>query len=198
MEVTRRDQATFRELLARLKQRGCNLLVVGETDATTRRTASRQLFGDPDARRERLLVTTGEAETDEWLPAPGQVFEADVDTRGSSGTSAGAMTVQTSVRGQLADADDAPGRNRLGVTSLAPIIESENGEAVVDALKEAIREIHGMGHYHLSAPMDADLTQQIADDFDAVVELRSTPDGPQQRWHIHEGNVSTPWIPISE
>ena len=48
----------FSQRLQRLKQRGCNLLVVGSVPDSVLSLASNQMLGDPDLRRHRLFVLT--------------------------------------------------------------------------------------------------------------------------------------------
>jgi hypothetical protein len=53
------DGQTFSRALARLKRRGCNLLVVGTTSASVRRTITDRLLGDTSSRdRRHLFVFT--------------------------------------------------------------------------------------------------------------------------------------------
>lgn len=207
METTRRDRARVRQHLARLKRRGCNLLVVGSTDAATRRTASRRLFGDRDADRDHVLIAVGEADPGPWLPDRGRVIDAPVDTRSAaaatepsaSGAPSGpTQSVAAAVADAAAGSGDEPGRFRLGVTALAPLLESPGGSETVASLREAVRGVHGIGHYHLPAPVDAARTRAVAADFDAVVELRRTAEGPQERWHVDDAAVVTPWLPLEE
>ncbi|WP_058367666.1 DUF7504 family protein [Haloparvum sedimenti] len=201
MESTRRDRARVRQHLARLKRRGCNLLVVGATDAATRRAATRRLFGAPGANRDRVLITVGNVDSDEWLPDGGRVIDAAVDTRSAAALTAPSTpsrSVPEAVDDVASTSDDEPGRFRLGVTALAPLLESPGGAETVASLRETVREARGIGHYHLSAPFDADRTRAAAADFDAVVELRRVAAGPQERWHLEGADLVTPWLPLEE
>ena len=49
---------TFGQRLQRLKQQGCNLLVVGSVPDSVLSLASNQMLGDPSLRRHRLFVLT--------------------------------------------------------------------------------------------------------------------------------------------
>ncbi|GAB3412516.1 hypothetical protein GCM10027435_05300 [Haloparvum alkalitolerans] len=201
MESTRRDRARVRQHLARLKRRGCNLLVVGATDAATHRAASRRLFGSPDAGRDRVLIAVGETDPDRWLPDGGRVIDAAVDTRSAAAPtapSAPSPSVPAAVDAAAGESGDEPGRFRLGVTALAPLLESPGGAETVASLRETVREANGVGHYHLSAPFDADRTRAVAADFDAVIELRRAAAGPQERWHVEGADLVTPWLPLEE
>lgn len=207
MKSTRRDRARVRQHLARLKRRGCNLLVVGSTDAATRRAASRRLFGAPDADRDRVLIAVGETDSDRWLPDDGRVIEAGIDTRSATDSTAlsapTAPSVSTpSVAPAVADAaagsGDEPGRFRLGVSALAPLLESPGGTETVASLRETVRGTRGIGHYHLPAPFDAARARAVAADFEAVVELRRTTEEPQERWHVDDADVVTPWLPLEK
>lgn len=194
MQSTRRDRAQFRELLARLKRRGCNLLVVGETEPSVRRRASRRLFGAPLAGRTRLLVTVGDVAPDRWLPAEGSVVDAGVLTRGSP---ADGMTepARDALAERIAAGDADPGEYRVGVTSIAPLLDAADSTPTLAAIREAVVDVNGIGHYHLAASIETVLDRGIDERFDAVLELRKAGDA-QERWHVPSRDLTTPWVPM--
>ncbi|MFB6235438.1 MAG: hypothetical protein ABEH81_10810 [Halopenitus sp.] len=194
MEPTREDRAQFRELLMRLKHRGCNLLVVGETDPSVRRRASRRLFGAPLASRTRLLVTVGDVTPDRWLPAEGSVVDAGILTRGSP-VDVREDSFRATLAEKIADVDAAPGECRVSVTSIAPLLDDAECRPTLDAIREAVVDVNGMGHYHLAASIDTVQERGIDDEFDAVLELRRDGDA-QERWHVPSRNLITPWVPM--
>ncbi|MGZ0746568.1 DUF7504 family protein [Haloparvum sp. AD34] len=194
MKPTRQDRAQFRELLMRLKRRGCNLLVVGETDPSVRRRASRRLFGAPLASRTRLLVTVGDVTPDRWLPAEGSVVDAGVLTRGSP-EDGRQDPFQATVARQIADVDAEPGACRVGVTSVAPLLDDADTTPMLDAMREAVVDVSGIGHYHLAASLDTVRERGVHEGFDAVLELRRDGDA-QERWHVPSRDLVTPWVPM--
>lgn len=194
MELTRQDRAQFRQLLMRLKRRGCNLLVVGETDPSVRRRASRRLFGAPLAPRTRLLVTVGNVTPDRWLPAKGSVVDAGILTRGSPKNER-EDPFQATLAKQIADVDAAPGECRVGVTSTAPLLDDAESTPMLEAMREAVVDVSGMGHYHLGASLDTVLERGVDEEFDAVLELRRDG-GAQERWYVSSRDLVTPWVPM--
>lgn len=194
MEPTREDRAQFRELLTRLKRRGCNLLVVGETETSVRQRASRRLFGAPLASRTRLLVTVGDVSPDRWLPAEGSVVDVGILTRGSPDAGMEAPVRKTLVE-QISDVDADPGEYRVGVTSVAPLLNDADCTPTLEAIREAVVDVNGMGHYHLAAPIDTVLDRGVDEGFEAVLELRKQGDA-QERWHVPSRDLTTPWVPM--
>lgn len=93
---------------------------------------------------------------------------------------------------------------RVGIDSLEPLLDFY-GEAVVrDCLQvvgNRVRDHDGMAHYVLPEPYDSDLVQRLAEDMDAVVEVRladSTADGRvgEQRWHVPNRDIAVSWAAI--
>lgn len=192
MEPTRGDRAQFQELLTRFKRRGCNLLVVGETETAVRQRASRRLFGAPLASRTRLLVTVGDVSPDHWLPAEGSVVDAGVLTRASPSADTEAPVRETLVE-QIAAADADPGEYRVGVTSIAPLLDDADCTPTLETIREAVVDVNGMGHYHLATSMETALDRGVDEGFDAVLELRKEGDA-QERWHVPSRDLTTPWV----
>lgn len=194
MDPTRQDRAQFRELLMRLKRRGCNLLVVGETTPSVRRRASRRLFGAPLAARTRLLVTVGDPSPDRWLPAEGSVVDAGILTRGSPAAGL-SEPIREELTQQIAAVDAEPGEYRVGVTSIAPLLDNADSTSTLEAIREAVVDGNGMGHYHFAAPIDTVLDRGVDEGFDAVLELRQAGEA-QERWHVPSRDLTTPWVPM--
>jgi hypothetical protein len=92
-----------------------------------------------------------------------------------------------------------PAELRVCFDSLVPLLERYEEREVftfLHALTAATREVGAMAHYHLPVPADDPLVGTLAPLFDAVIELRATPDGPQQRWRLTDEDVVTEWLPV--
>ena len=104
------------------------------------------------------------------------------------------------------DADDAldPAELRVGVDSLAPLVDFYGEDVVRRCLRIVggyVRNHDAMAHYVLPKPYDSDLVRTLADDADAVVEVRladATGDGRvgEQRWHVPNRELSVGWTPL--
>lgn len=194
MEPIRRERAQFRELLGRFKRRGCNLLIVGETKPAVRRQASRRLFGAPLADRCRLLITVGNVSPDRWLPADGNVIDADVLTRNSPTDGVG-ESLRTTLTAKNENLEATPGECRVGITSIAPLLDESGGASLLEELRNAVVQNNGIGHYHLEMSLDVALDRSVDDGFDAVLELRKA-ETPEERWHVPSHELTTPWVPM--
>lgn len=92
-----------------------------------------------------------------------------------------------------------PGELRLCVDSLRPLLEENDEQAVfrfLHAMTSDVRAVRGMGHYHLPVGFDDVTVRTLRPLFDAVVEVRPGRDRPQQRWHLHEADVTTDWLDL--
>lgn len=92
-----------------------------------------------------------------------------------------------------------PAQLRVGVDSLGPILDhgEESGvRELVTEVGDSVREHNGMAHFVLTESYDSERVQRLADAFDAVVELRVTEDGGEERWHLPDRDVTMPWVPL--
>jgi hypothetical protein len=96
-----------------------------------------------------------------------------------------------------------PAQVRVAVDSLAPLLDHYDFEVVRRSLRTVgrrVREYDAMAHYVLPEPYDSDRCRHLADDFDAVVELRTAPEnadhGVEERWHLTEASATMPWVPL--
>lgn len=92
-----------------------------------------------------------------------------------------------------------PAELRLCLDSLLPLLESNPGEAVfrfLHVLTSQVRRRRGMAHYHLPIEPTAEQAHLLAPLFDAVVELRTENGTTQQRWHVHEAEITTDWLVV--
>lgn len=173
----------FSQRLQRLKQQGCNLLVVGSVPDSVLSLASHQMLGDPNLRRHRLFVLT-DADTSTVrgrLPAvnAGSITETTkiVDHVPSArtattqvGTAAARVPTEhvyeedlDALRETVVDAIAAaerreggfdPGRFRLCFDSLRPIVDEYDREAVARFLDRIATEIRGVrGMGHFILPV---------------------------------------------
>lgn len=187
MRPRRHERRRFRAVLDRFEREGCNLLVVGEVDPSVRRAAARRLFGDPDADRDRVLVAPADDNPDAWLPGTGDVVPFDADVRGAP---APAAVPVGEVPDRISVTTDAPGQFRLGVTPTEPLLNTP----VLSTLREIVDRANGLGHFHLSAPVDAVRTRPLSNPFDAVIEIQQGSRGARERWHVDDENLTTGWV----
>jgi hypothetical protein len=95
-----------------------------------------------------------------------------------------------------------PSALRIGVDSLGTLL-NHHGE---DVVKRCLRIVGGrvrvhdaMAHYVLRESYDSERVQSLADEMDAVIEIRSVnPDewghDAQQRWHVPSRDLTVGWV----
>lgn len=97
-----------------------------------------------------------------------------------------------------------PADIRVGIDSLEPLLDFYGEELVRDCLQTVGRHVYehdAMAHYVLPKPYESDSVQALADEVDAIMELRvpKTPDyvgDGKQRWHVPDRELSMDWIPL--
>ena len=218
--------ATFAQALASLKRTGCNLLLVGPAYREAHLPASRRLLGSTDAETERsrlLVVTDGAGAEERRLgdvdPSTVRTLSYDCPTRGAAaatpvevGPTDAATDVSQpdlatlcrrieSVITEIAaeGAGLAPAELRVCFDSLVPLLETFDERdvfAFLHALTAATSDVGAMAHYHLPVPADDPLVRTISPLFEAVIELRVTSRGPEQRWRLTDEDVVTEWLPV--
>lgn len=208
----------FTSYLAELKQRGCNLLVTGEVGERVTRQATRRLLGSAAERRRRVLVLADHAESEgnAFLPhgvAPDDEDVAIIAWRAGARSAAAATApdceadvadlqpeiCSTVTRLNVAADGLSPAELRLGVVTVDLLLDRYDRRTVrhlLDAVTAQVHRVHGMGHYHLPVPDDADAVEDLDEEFDARVELRQG-DGvsAEQRWHVPEYGTTT-WVTL--
>jgi hypothetical protein len=95
--------------------------------------------------------------------------------------------------------DPSPSEIRVCVDSLDPLVEAVDRRDLfrfLHVLTSRVRAAKAMGHVHLSAAADAVTVGTLRPLFDATVEVRTTADGPQQRWTLSEAGLQTDWLPL--
>ncbi|WP_135824301.1 DUF7504 family protein [Halorussus ruber] len=214
----------FSKWLANLKQVGSNILITGEVPDAVSARASRSFFGREE-RRFRVLGLTDQSITSAEARLPDETSSADPTTwvidqrRGERSVPATATGVtdeldpletddarqlreeiQTAISFYDEQADGlAPAELRVGVDSLFPLVERDRSatKRVLRTLGATVRDVHGMAHYHLRVPADADVVEDLMHLFDARVELRKRPRrNPEQRWYAPEIDATTPWMEL--
>lgn len=91
-----------------------------------------------------------------------------------------------------------PAELRVCVDSLRPLLDDHDDEAVrrfLEPLTDEVRQVRGMGHFHLPVALDDPAVDPIAPLFDAVVETRMT-ETPEQRWHLRDGDLTSQWLTL--
>jgi hypothetical protein len=92
-----------------------------------------------------------------------------------------------------------PAELRVCFDSLVPLLETFEERdvfAFLHALTAATSDVGAMAHYHLPVPADDPLVRTVAPLFEAVIELRVTSRGPEQRWRLTDEDVVTEWLPV--
>ncbi len=205
--------------LARLKQRGCNLLVTGTVADQVSATATRRLLGSPIENRTRVLVLTDTATGDIGTRLPTGIEVSNPDVRLVDWCQHGRAAAADSSRegdhgdrsiealratlfdelGALDLANLAPAELRLSldsVTSLLEQYETADVHRLLRLVTTFVRGAGGMGHVHVPIPDGDDRIEPIAPLFDARIELRQRgATGGEQRWHLPRYG-STEWVRI--
>jgi hypothetical protein len=211
---------SFAQALEELKREGSNLLLVGESPADAHATASDRFLGDDSVPRHRLFVFTAGETVRSGVPGPADPETARVvsqRTRDGTATPPGwpedvrETAVDPDMLSPLAQAavgavDEAeqdggldPGEFRLCFDSVTPLLREHRAENVFRLLHlvtARVRQVGGMGHFHLRLDRDSDPVHVLEPMFDAVVEVRADEDGPRQRWSLRDRDLESDWIPV--
>lgn len=115
---------------------------------------------------------------------------------------------------QFSTQSHRPAEVRLSVDSLIPLLDRYDRENIRQFLQTVTDRIHdwnAMAHYVLPMAYDSDRCQSLVDEFDAVIELRTTSertdDGDssgnssesyqaEERWHLPESGATMPWVSL--
>lgn len=216
---------TFAQTLSALKREGSSILLVGRTSATAHRAACSRLMGDSGEPRQRLYVYTTGTETCGQGPTADHRGETRIisqeDEAGASASPTDVpddieetvvgpqllSTLGTSVIDAVTEMEDEhepePGELRLCFDSVTPLLrehKSQNVFRLLHMVTSRTRQADGMGHFHLPLDRDSDYVRLLEPLFDAVVEVRRTEDGGEerleQRWHLRDRDAESGWIEI--
>ncbi|NEU57135.1 hypothetical protein [Halorussus sp. MSC15.2] len=97
-----------------------------------------------------------------------------------------------------------PAQLRVGVDSLGALFEHYDRDVVRRCLEVVTGYVHdydAMGHYVLTEPYGSDRVERLADEFDAVVEVRAVDSAKhdhhaEERWHVPSHDLMTDWLPL--
>ncbi|WP_323676764.1 hypothetical protein [Halorubellus sp. PRR65] len=215
------DSTAFAQTLASLKQEGSNILLVGQTSGAAHHAACERLLGDGEDPRRRVYVyTAGNESCGFTATAPDARDSACIVTQATDGETGAHDGVpesveQTVVGNQLlaslgaeiidavaaydAEFDLEPAELRLCFDSVTPLLrdhKSENVFRLLHMVTSRVREVDGMGHFHLPLERDSDYVHLLEPLFDAIVEVRDAEDGLEQRWDLQDRGTDTGWIPL--
>lgn len=98
---------------------------------------------------------------------------------------------------RLASPTPEPGELRVCVESLDPFLDAVAGEplfALLHILTARVRELRGIGHFHVAGGASMAPLEPYRPLFDATVRVETTADGRRERWLLHESGDDTGWI----
>jgi len=215
------DSTAFAQTLSSLKQEGSNILLVGRTSGAAHEAACERLLGDGEEPRRRVYVyTAGNGGCGFTATAPGPDDSACIVAQGGEDgdgvhEDAPSSIERTVVGNQLLAAlgaetidavaayddefDLAPAELRLCLDSVTPLLrdhKSENVFRLLHMVTSRVREVDGMGHFHLPLGRDSDYVHLLEPLFDAIVEVRDDDEGLQQRWDLRDRGTDTGWIDL--
>lgn len=212
------DSSTFARTLSDLKREGSNILLVGADSDVAHDSVCRRLLGTGDEEtRDRLFVLTRDGT--ECVGVPAEVPEAGtvrvVRQAGAppiEGADVPTATVDSEFLSPLGldfldvvDEIEAeseglePAQLRVCFDSLRGLLERHRSETVfrlVHMMTARIREVNGMGHFHLPFERDSESVRLLNPLFDAVVEVRTAEGTVEQRWHLRDGEVTSDWLAV--
>jgi len=221
-DVSEDDQRRFRRRLSELKANGCRVLVTGDVRPAFRARRSRQLFGCTQNRKRILAATTlGDNEIAAHLPegktsaddgievirlddirsvSVAETYTTPPHVDGSNEFAAFQWRIVDAIARHRLEDDPEPAVLRVGVSTLAPLIDEHSLEAIREFVrivgKETVRS-KGMAHFQLGLESESALTSELLPEVDIHIELRTTSAGtPEHRWTLLDHNVHTEWFPV--
>lgn len=204
------QDSAFTQALATLKQEGSNIIVVGAGDVDAHAAVCERLLG-VDSPRRRLVVRTDPDVCCGWLPGEetpgtlevvshgdaydGEATVVDDDLLGPLG-----QAVASSID-DLAGGDDGlePAELRVCFDALGPLFADHEPETVfrlVHVLTARVREVNGMGHFHVRVDESDGHVRLLEPLFDAVVTVRSNDGVPEHRWRLPDRDIESRWIEL--
>lgn len=209
------DSTTFAQRLEELKREGANLLLVGDTTREAHTAASQRLLEGPEADHRHVFVFAEGAGICTDLPDQADPETTRVVTQAAGGERASGWsadipetvvedpepsalaTATVETVNDLHDDDLDPGDLRVCFDSITSLVRDNDSEDVFRTLHlitTRVRQLKGLGHFHLQIDRDEDYVRLLEPVFDAVVELRVADGAPQQRWHLRDSEVTSDWI----
>lgn len=161
----------------------------------------------PDTRVLRQAATTrgsGAASTDAWATGPGPAPAAATSRVGPPVRDVGARdlgTLSLAVAEEIHDLEEGVEASdlRVCVDSLLPLVEENDRTEVtrfLHAVTNRVRGARGMAHYHLPVERECDVVGDLEPAFEAILELRETAGGPEQRWTILGEDLDSGWLAL--
>jgi hypothetical protein len=213
------QSASFSQALSTLKREGSNMLVVGMDCDDAHVSACDRLLGDDETGRRRLFVVVDREDTEPCGHRPtneteshGRAIVRTLDGRTTVNIDLPTITVETRLLSTLGAEINAvidefereagelePADFRLCFDSLGPLFARHDSQTLFRLLHivtARVRQVNGMGHFHLRVDHDSDHVRLLEPLFDAVVEVRRTDTGRQQRWHIRDKGLESDWLDI--
>lgn len=93
-----------------------------------------------------------------------------------------------------------PAELRLAFDCLPMLLEEYDRQVVfrfLHVLATQIREVRGIGHFHLPQPRTSETVRLFEPLFDAIIELRVDGDELKQRWHFRDRSLVSEWLPLT-
>jgi len=112
-------------------------------------------------------------------------------------------TAVTDALDRVAADADSPGEVRLCVDALDSLFDAvrpgggseERLFRFLHLLTSAVRDVDGMGHFHVSPDVDDELLGTVEPLFGATLTVDANGDGPvRQRWRLHDSDRVTDWF----
>ncbi|MFD1512542.1 DUF7504 family protein [Halomarina rubra] len=221
-DPTRGGQRRFRESLLELKREGCRILITGEVDASIRARRSRQLFGEATNRHRILASTTlGEDDIAEHLPGEhplsrsgtevirlddirsvsvAETYSTPSHLEASNEFAAFQWRIIDAIARHRVDHAPAPAELRVGVATLAPLVDEYSAETIREFVhlvgKETV-ESRGMAHFALGLDARRPIASRLLPLMDIHVQLRQREgEPPEHRWTLLNHNIHTEWLPL--
>jgi hypothetical protein len=97
-----------------------------------------------------------------------------------------------------------PAQLRVGVDSVGALLDHYDRGVVRRCLQVVtgyVEDYDAMGHYVLADPYGSERVDRLADEFDAVVEVRAVDSATrdhhaEERWHVPDRDLTTEWLPL--
>ena len=155
------------------------------------------------------LADTAETESlAEGVVEPGQSvpttaeFDAAPDWFSRTPTDPSLATVARHLHSHLSRfeaADPDAGEIRVCFDSLDPLVDDVSPARLARFLRVVtarIKVANAIGHFHLAGSVDDEIREKLEPLFDATIETRPGPTGPQQRWTLHRTGLQTDWLQL--
>ncbi len=203
--------AEFSQALDTLKKEGSNVLLVGADTVDAHDAICHRLLGETESRY-RVFITNGDtrsashgngegihsAQTIDYATIDPPTAAVDADLNSPLGA-IGIELIDAIEEVETEAGGLAPSELRVCVDSLVSLLQDHSAENVFRLLHMMTAKVahsDGMGHYHLPLDRDHDAVNLFEPLFDAIVEVRSTAEGYEQRWELPDRETETEWLEL--